>query len=180
MAIGDTDYLSTLAISTVANSGTNFTIAANQNLALDNTGYNQGALYETLNDIVTNWNLAMTKLEADGAATTTYTPDNAFTALASQGNGISKNGIHQSDLVAQLSEMETKFNAVLTLLDADTSVTLTTYIAVATAAGSGAVLNLDDTVVGSLGLSQKAIVFFLDDLADKINATLGNLDIDAI
>ncbi len=71
MAIGDTDYLSLHAVTAVANSGTNYTIAANQNLALDNTGYQQGALYALLNDIVTNWNAAMTKLEADGAATTT-------------------------------------------------------------------------------------------------------------
>jgi hypothetical protein len=66
------------------------------------------------------------------------------------------------------------------LLDADTQVTLTTYTSVANAAGTGAALDLDDTVVGSKGLSQDAIVSFLDDLVAKFNAVLGNLDIDAV
>lgn len=179
MAINDTDYESTLAITDVVNNGASFTIASNKNVAVDNTGMNQGALYDLLNTIVTNWNAMLTKLEADGA-NSDYTPTYACTALASQGHGISANGMHQADLVAALTELETNFNAVLALLDADTQVTLTTYTAVALAAGSGNTLNLDDTVVGSKGMSQGAIVSFLDDFVAKFNAILGNLDIDAV
>lgn len=173
MALSDTDYVSTLAVTDVVNSGTKLTATA-----VDNTGMSQGALYTLLDSIVTNWNLLMAKLEADGAATTTYTPNNLYSTLAAR--GIERNGMFQEDLVAVLSEMETKFKAVLALLDADTGVTLTTYTAVANAAGTGAALDLDNTVVGSKGMNQKALVAFLDDYVAKFNALLGNLDIDAL
>jgi len=173
MAIGDTDYASTLAVTDVVNSGTKAVATA-----VDNTGMSQGALYTLLNSIVTNFNAMLVKVKADGAASTYSTY--ACKALASQGKGISANGMYQADLIATLTELETNFNAVLALLDADTQVTLDTYTAVATAAGSGAALNLNDTVVGSKGLSQDAIVSFLDDLVAKFNAVLANLDIDAL
>lgn len=173
MAIGDTDYASTLAVTDVVNSGTKAVATA-----VDNTGMSQGALYTLLNSIVTNFNAMLVKVKADGAASTYSTY--ACKALASQGKGISANGMYQDDLIATLTELETNFNAVLALLDADTQVTLDTYTAVATAAGSGAALNLNDTVVGSKGLSQDAIVSFLDDLVAKFNAVLANLDIDAL
>jgi hypothetical protein len=173
MAIGDTDYASTLAVTDVVNSGTKAVATA-----VDNTGMSQGALYTLLNSIITNFNAMLVKVKADGAASTYSTY--ACKALASQGKGISANGMYQADLIATLTELETNFNAVLALLDADTQVTLTTYTAVATAAGSGAALNLNDTVVGSKGLSQDAIVSFLDDLVAKFNAVLANLDIDAL
>ena len=70
MAIGDTDYLSTLSITDVVNNGVAYTIDANANLAVDNTGYNQGALYTLLNEIVTNFNAMLVKVKADGAAGT--------------------------------------------------------------------------------------------------------------
>lgn len=173
MAIGDTDYASTLAVTDVVNSGTKAVATA-----VDNTGMSQGALYTLLNSIVTNFNAMLVKVKADGAASTYSTC--ACKALASQGKGISANGMYQVDLIATLTELETNFNAVLALLDADAQVTLKTYTAVATAAGSGAALNLNDTVVGSKGLSQDAIVSFLDDLVAKFNAVLANLDIDAL
>ncbi len=171
MAIGDTDYASTLAVTDVVNSGTNVVATA-----VDNTGMSQGALYTLLNSIITNFNAMLVKVKADGANSTYSTY--ACTTMASR--KLSALGMHQADLVAALTELETNFNAVLALLDADTQVTLTTYTAVATAAGSGAALNLNDTVVGSKGLSQDYIVTFLDDLVAKFNAVLANLDIDAL
>jgi len=178
MAINDTDYASTLAITDVVNNNAAFTIAANKNVAVDNRGYNLGALYDLLNTIVTNWNLLLVKVKADGA-NSTYS-GSACTTLALQGHGITPHGMHQKDLIDCLAALETNFNAVLALLDADTQVTLTTYTAVATAAGSGAVLNLNDTVPGSKGISQDHIVSFLDDFVAKFNAVLANLDIDAL
>lgn len=180
MALSDTDYVSGLALTDVCNAGVNYTIAANANLAVDNRGMNQGALYTLLNNVATNWNLLMAKLEADGAASTTYTPNNLLTTLASQGYGLTNKGMHQKDLINQLSEMESKFNAVVALLDADTGVTLTDYATVTSAVGTGAALNLNDTVIGSYGLDQAKLVSFLDDYIAKFNALLGNLDIDAL
>lgn len=178
MAIGDTDYLSTLSITDVVNNGVAYTIDANANLAVDNTGYNQGALYTLLNEIVTNFNAMLVKVKADGAAGT-YT-SYACTALASQGHGISKNGMHQKDLINCLKELETNFNAAITAFDSDAQITLDNYVATATAAGTGAVLDLNNTVAGSYGIDQGKLVSFLDDLVAKINAVLGNLDIDAL
>jgi hypothetical protein len=172
MAINDTDYASTLAITDVVNNGAAGTVA------VDNAGMSQGALYTLLNSIVTNWNAMLVKVKADGANSTYSTY--ACTALASQGHGLSARGMHQADLVAALTELETNFAAVLALLDADSQVALETYTAVAAAAGTGSTLNLNDTVVGSKGLSQDAIVSFLDDFVAKFNAVLGNLDIDAL
>lgn len=63
--VTDTDYNSTLALTDTINAGTNFTIAANQNLAIDNTGMTQGALYYYLNAVVTNVNALNAKLDAD-------------------------------------------------------------------------------------------------------------------
>ena len=120
----------------------------------------------------------MTAVEADGATTTTYTPDNALTTLASR--GIEKNGIHQSDLIACLTEIEDNLATILDLLDADGGVTLTTYNAVSLAAGNpgGAVLALGATVDGSKGIGQSDIVQFMENAIDKWNATLANMDID--
>ena len=95
-----------------------------------------------------------------------------LTALASQGNGLSANGMHQKDLVAQLSELETNWNAILTKLDADGGVNLTTYNATYA-------IDLDNTTVGSLGLSQAIIVSVLDDFIAKINLCLTALDGDS-
>jgi hypothetical protein len=163
----------------VVNNNAAFTVAANKNVAVNNAGYNQGALYDLLNSFVTNWNLLMAKLETDGA-NSSYTPENLCTALASRGYGISANGMHQADLVAELTQIETQFKAVLTKLDADTQVTKTNYTTTVNALGTAAAINLDDTVVGSLGLSQSAIVSFLDDLVAKFNGLLAHLDTDAL
>jgi len=174
MAINDTDYAETLAVTDVVNASGVENVAT----AVKSNGMSQGALYTLLNSIITNWNAMLVKVKADGANSTYSTY--ACTALASQGHGITAKGMHQKDLVAALIELETNFNAVLALLDADSQVTLTTYTAVALAAGTGATLNLNDTVVGSKGLSQGHIVAFLDDFVAKFNAVLGNLDIDAL
>jgi hypothetical protein len=171
MALADGDYVATLALTDTVNAGVNYTIAANENLAVDNRGYQQGALYDLLNNIVTNNNLLTIKIEADGATTTTYTPNNDLTLLAVQGNGLSDKGMHQKDLITQLTEMETKWNAILALLDADGGVTLTTYVA-------GFTVDLDNTVVGSLGLGQDTLVAFLESFVDNFNLALAQMDVD--
>jgi hypothetical protein len=71
-------------------------------------------------------------------------------------------------------------NAVLALLDADTQVTKTNYEATVNALGTGAALNLDDTVAGSYGLNQDKLVAFLNDFVTKFNGLLTHLDTDAL
>ncbi len=171
MALADGDYVATLALTDTVNAGINYSIAANQNLAVDNRGFQQGALYDLLNNIVTNYNLLTTKIEADGATTTTYTPNNDITVLASQGYGISDKGMHQKDLIAQLTELETNWNAILALLDADGGVTLTTYVA-------GFAVDLNNSTVGSLGISQEDLVSFLESFVDNFNLALAQMDVD--
>jgi len=171
MAINDIDYASTLTVTDVVNSGTNSVATA-----VDNTGMSQGALYTLLNSIITNWNLLLVKVKADGA-NSTYS-GSACTTLASR--GISNKGMYQKDLIAALVQLETAFNAVLTLLDADTQVTKDNYIATVNALGTGAALDLNNTVSGSLGLDQDKLVKFLDDLVTKFNGLLAHLDTDAV
>lgn len=95
-----------------------------------------------------------------------------LTALASQGNGITATGINQLDLVNQLYELETNFNAILTKLDSDAGVNSTAY-------NSTYAIDLDDTVYGSKGISQKAIVDVLDTFVENFNDTLTVLDNDS-
>lgn len=102
---------------------------------------------------------------------TDYASTYNLTALASQGNGITATGMWQKDLVACLTEIEANFNGILTHLDADSGVTDTDY-------NSTYAVDLDDTVVGSLGMSQNAIVSFLDSFVTNFNATLTKLDND--
>ena len=166
----DTDYAATYTITDVINNS-----ADAQATAVDNTGMSQGALYAQLNSIITNWNLTMTKIEADDATTTTYTPDNAYTTLASR--GIELNGMHQLDLYNALAEIETNFSAVLALLDADGGVTKTNYAATVNALGTASALALPATVSGN-GISQEDIVEFLDDYITKYNGLLTHLDTD--
>ena len=168
----DTDYNATYAITDVINNN-----AKVDGTAVDNTGMSQGALYNQLSSIVTNWNLTMTKLEADDATTTTYTPDNAYTTLATQGNGLSVKGMHQVDLYNKLADIATKFNAVLALLDADGGITKDNYTTTVNALGTAAALALNAKVSGT-GIGQQDIVDFLDDYITKYNGLLAHLDTD--
>jgi hypothetical protein len=103
---------------------------------------------------------------------TDYAATYNLTALASQGYGLSALGMYQADLVAELTELETNWNGIMTKLDADGGVNLTTYNATYA-------INLNDTVVGSKGLSQDAIVSVLDDFITKFNLALAALDGDS-
>ena len=94
-----------------------------------------------------------------------------ITALASQGDGITANGIHQKDLVAEVTEFETNLNGILTKLDADSGVTDTDY-------NASFAVDLNDTVVGSLGMSQDFLVSFLESVVDNFNLALAQLDAD--
>jgi len=100
---------------------------------------------------------------------TNYAATYNLTALASQGYGISANGMHQRDLIAALYQLETNWNGILTKLDADGGVTLTTYNATYA-------VDLNNTVPGSNGIGQGDIVSFLDSFVSKFNLCLTALD----
>jgi len=91
------------------------------------------------------------------------------TALASQGHGLEPKGMHQKDEVAELTEFETNFNGVLAKLDYETAVTDTNYATLYD-------IDLDNTVVGSLGLDQDKKVSFLQEFITNFNLTLVKLD----
>lgn len=81
-------------------------------------------------------------------------------------------GINQEDLVTFLTDIATKFNETLALLDADTGVTAEDYV-------SGQTLTLDTTKISAGGISgQGAIVDYLQDVITKNNAVLAKLDAD--
>jgi hypothetical protein len=103
---------------------------------------------------------------------TDYAATYNMTAIASTGYGLSGTGMHQADLVTFLTQLETNWNACLAHLDADAGVTLTTYVATYK-------IDLDDTVVGSKGLSQDKIVSVLDSFVSKFNSCLTALDGDS-
>lgn len=103
---------------------------------------------------------------------TNYASTWNMTALASQGHGLSANGMHQVDLINTLKEMETNFNGDLTKLDSDIGVTDTNY-------NSLYAVDLNNTVVGSYGLSQSSLVSFLQSFVDNFNLTLTKLDSDS-
>jgi hypothetical protein len=106
-----------------------------------------------------------------GVNDTNYASTLNLTALASQGVGLSANGVRQKDLVATLSEIETNFNAILAKLDADGGVNDADFAAIHA-------VDLNDTVVGSKGLGQGFIVSFLDSFITNFNGTLTKLDSD--
>ncbi len=172
MAVTDTDYNSTWAVTDVVNEGVNYTIAANENLAVDNTGMSQSALYSLMNEIVTNVNGMNAKLDADGGVSdANYASLYNLTAMASQGYGLGTKGMWQADLIAELTEFETNFNAILTKLDNDGGTTDSDY-------NSTYAVDLNNTVVGSYGIDQGKLVTFLQSMITNINATLTKLDSD--
>lgn len=102
---------------------------------------------------------------------TNYAELHNLTALASQGYGLSKDGMYTQDIYNQLKELETNFNAILTKLDADGGVTLTTYNATYA-------IDLRDKC-SDRGIDQNDIVSLLDDFITKFNLCLTALDGDA-
>jgi hypothetical protein len=84
---------------------------------------------------------------------------------------ISGVGIGQYDLVTFLKHINTKLRALLTKLDADSVVAATNYLSVC---GT----TFPSTITEN-GVSQGAIVKFLDDWVTGYNAALAKLDADA-
>jgi hypothetical protein len=85
---------------------------------------------------------------------------------------ISGVGISQADLVTFLTHINTKLTALLTKLDADGTVAATDYV-------STCAVTFPSSTITSNGVSQGAIVDFLDDWITGYNAALAKVDADA-
>ena len=161
MAVADTDYNSTLAITDNVN-----------NLAADpikNNGVFQGAVVTLLGTIKTKVNALNAKLDADGGVSgTNYA--SLWNLAALDANQISQGGLNQPALYTRLALIVTNWSGILAKLDADGGVTDTNYAALGT-------VSLGATVKGT-GISQGDIVSFLDSFITKFNATLTKLDAD--
>lgn len=139
------------------------------------TGINQADLISLLTLIRTNFLGLTAKLDLDGGvADTDYASANNFAAAA----GIDTTGIfHQGSVLDYLKTVRTKYNAVLTKLDADGTVNSTDYNS------AGAMTDLIDNLAnGSLtqaGKYEGSLVKWLDTYIGKWNATLTKLDGDS-
>lgn len=161
MAVTDTNYNSTLAITDNVN-----------NLAADpikNNGVFQGAVATLLNTFRTKFNAMNAKLDADGGVT-----DTDYAALWNVGaidpNQISQGGINQPALYTRIALIKTNFNAVLAKLDLDAGVGNTNYAALWN-------MSINATVKGT-GIGQKDLVQFLDQMILNFNSVLTKLDAD--
>lgn len=139
------------------------------------TGINQSDLISLLTLIRTNFLGLTAKLDLDGGvADTNYAALENFSAAT----GVDATGIlHQGVVMDYLKTVRTKWNALLTKLDADTQVTDTNYNSL----GSVADL-IDNLALGSLtqaGKYEGALVKWLSTYITNWNATLTKLDTDA-
>lgn len=162
MAVADTDYNSTLAITDNVNN-----IAADP---IKSNGVFQGAVVTLLETIKTKVNALNAKLDADGGVSgTNYA--SLWDLAAIDPNQLSQGGLNQPALYTRLALIVTNWTGILAKLDADGGVTDTDY-------GTLGAVSLGATVKGT-GLSQGDLVSFLDSFITKFNATLTKLDADA-
>lgn len=150
----------------------NYTTAAAITLgAILDDGLSQKNLYEFCLQFQVKWNLAMAAMDADGGINTaTFVTNGALGSVDGTYN-IHAMGINQADLVTFLTAVATKFAAVTALLDADSTITDTNY-------ASTLDFTLDTTKISGTGISQGAIVEYLQTIVTANNALWVKLDAD--
>lgn len=170
MPVTDTDFVSTLAVTDVVDSAT--VLPANG--LIKKTGLNQGDLYALISSIITNFNATNAKLDADaGVNDTDYATNGNLSAVGAAGYKLTKNGMHQADLITCLTAMATQFAVVTAQLDSDTGVTDTDY-------ASTLDFTLDTTELQKDGIKgQGDITTYLKTVITNFNALLAKLDADA-
>lgn len=168
MAVADTNFNSTLAITDVMDAG-----KTESGGAVDQRGAPQGNVYNVIEAIETNFNEMNAKLDADtGVSGTDFAATWNLSLVGNAGNGIFATGFNQDDLVTSLAEIETKFEGVTAKLDLDGGVTGTNY---------ASTLNFDmtTTLISTRGIrSQGDVVDYLNTVVTKFNALLTKLDAD--
>jgi len=158
---------------------TNFSSLLNVSLfnpTTSSTGLNQNSLVRFLDEYVLDFNLALTKLDADlGVTDTNY---NSTLAIVDNVNNlpadpIKNNGMFQGAMVTLLGLARTRFNLLLAKLDLDGGVTDTNY---------NALLNLpaiDENQISQGGVNQGALYTRINLMRVNINTLLTKLDADA-
>jgi len=158
---------------------TNFSSLLNVSLfnpTTSSTGLNQNSLVRFLDEYVLDFNLALTKLDADAGVTDT--DYNSTLAIVDNVNNlpadpIKNNGMFQGAMVTLLGLARTRFNLLLAKLDLDAGVTDTNY---------NALFNLpaiDVNQISQGGVNQGALYTRINLMRVNINTLLTKLDADA-
>lgn len=138
-------------------------------------GINQGDLVDMLVKFKTNFNAILAKLDLDaGVADTNYTSLQSITFPSTIKTSGAKAIRDQGETLTFLGSLITKFNAVLTKLDADAQVNDTNYNAL------WAITNTVGTKhLRKGGRDQGSLVFLLNNILTNINGLNAKLDLDA-
>ena len=169
MAVTDTDYNSTLALTDVFDAG-----VPQDSGGVDQNGVPQGNLVSAMGSYVTNFNLLNAKLDLDGGVTgVDYATLCNLSALGDAGYKITSNGLRQDLEATFLEAIETKFEVLTAKLDADGGVGDTTY-------GSLWNFNLDSTLISGNGIQDQGdVVDYLNTVYTAFNGVLVKLDADS-
>jgi hypothetical protein len=138
-------------------------------------GINQGDLADLLGRLKTNFNAILAKLDLDGGVTdTNYAALHAVTLTAGIQTTRAKGIRDQGVVLTFLSSLITKFNLVLTKLDADVAVNGTNYVSTTAMTNKVGTKHLKKG-----GMNQGSLVHQLDHVIAKINALNAKLDLDS-
>ena len=141
-------------------------------------GVSQGDLYSLISDINTKFIALLTQLVADAIVnTSTYLTGCTSGSLPSSFTGT---GVNQKQIVDWLQSYITGWNAMLALLDADTGIAATDYVA--TYAITDAINPASATAhqIRNDGMYQGDLVYFLNLIITNLNAVNAVLDADAL
>ncbi len=150
-------------------------VLAYANTSIKGTGIGQRTLVKLLDDYITNFNAMLTKLDSDGGVTdTNYNSTLAITDNVNNiaADPIKNTGVFQGAVVTLFGTIRTKFNALLTKLDADGGVTDTDYSSL------WALAAIDANQISQGGVNQGAFYTRLNLIKTNFNAVLTKLDAD--
>lgn len=145
---------------------------------LYSNGIHQADLYTLINDINTKLIALYTQLVAD-----TTVNDSTYLTACTPGTlstSISANGMAQGAIVAWLQTVVTGWNAAMALLDGDSGINLTTYVA--TQGLTDAINPTGKTAyeIRDNGMYQGDLVYWLNAIVTTLNATNVKLDADSL
>jgi len=168
MAVTDTDYSATLALTDVFDSS-----VAQDSGGVTQNGVPQGNLVTAMSNYVTNLNATNAKLDADtGVTDVNYATLCNLSSIGSAGYNIYQNGVRQDLLVTFLTAIETQFEVLTAKLDADTGTSDSDY-------ASTLDFDMDTTEISANGIhDQGDVVDYLNEVYTQFNALLTKLDAD--
>lgn len=149
---------------------------------IDQRGYTWKAVYDLLDDFITNWLAFLVKIDAD-LGDTDYTTDYPFTSDtvtfgATYGKMITPLACPQGKVVELLYNMRTNMNAVLDAIAADDGVNGTTVFTALKFATTARVIDSYGGKIMARGQFNDEVVKFLDEIIPKFNSLLLQCDND--